>query len=350
MVELRQSLNDTDCPKSAFKVQVKVGGVNIIQHQHTTKDGGKKQPQDYFVVSEQEWIWGTQVDKDTARQFRVFGRKRERQVISDTTSETSTLADSSHDHEPSDQQQFNSFSSTSSTNRHPQPPHLGEESPHEMVIGTGGLIRQVIHPDKQPDSWTEDPDSTITLRFKIFNPTKPNHFRKITGLELGNPGGNWNDKPNPAKKFFGRQKPVVENPEEMRGDIRSPEEIGSDGEDDEEVETDDDDDDNVDSDLDSGVAMGRAEDLGEEEENDEQARGRFAALFSEAQNQRRERPKKEKRKKKKKGKKDEKPSGLYLMVVNEVRSVKTRGPEKRSRWRKILEAVRRVLSPGLMVA
>lgn len=77
-----------DSSKSAFKVQVKVGGVNIIQHQHqhtlNGKDGkdGKKIPplQDYFVVSEQQWIWGTQVGKDTARQFRVFGRRRERYV------------------------------------------------------------------------------------------------------------------------------------------------------------------------------------------------------------------------------------------------------------------------------
>ncbi|EAA33185.2 hypothetical protein GE21DRAFT_5510 [Neurospora crassa] len=62
-----------DCKESAFKVKVRVGGVNVLQH---TTFGRKSQ--DYFVVSEQKWIWGKQVGKDTARQFRVLRRGRER--------------------------------------------------------------------------------------------------------------------------------------------------------------------------------------------------------------------------------------------------------------------------------
>lgn len=62
-----------DSKESAFKVKVKVGGVNVLQH--TTQ--GKKS-QDYFVVSEQKWVWGKQIGKKTARQFRVFGREREK--------------------------------------------------------------------------------------------------------------------------------------------------------------------------------------------------------------------------------------------------------------------------------
>lgn len=64
-----------DCKESAFKVKVWVGGVNVLQH---TTHGRKIQ--DYFVVSEQKWVWGKQVGKDTARQFRVFRRGRERYV------------------------------------------------------------------------------------------------------------------------------------------------------------------------------------------------------------------------------------------------------------------------------
>ncbi|KAJ4362751.1 hypothetical protein N0V85_009344, partial [Neurospora sp. IMI 360204] len=60
------------CKESAFKVKVRIGGVNVLQH----ITHGKKS-QDYFVVSEQKWIWGKQVGKDTARQFRVFRRGRE---------------------------------------------------------------------------------------------------------------------------------------------------------------------------------------------------------------------------------------------------------------------------------
>ncbi|KAK3956627.1 hypothetical protein QBC32DRAFT_109269 [Pseudoneurospora amorphoporcata] len=59
--------------ESAFKVKVRIGGVNVLQH--TTTDG-KQQSQDYFVVSEQKWVWGKQVDETTARQFRVFGHSR----------------------------------------------------------------------------------------------------------------------------------------------------------------------------------------------------------------------------------------------------------------------------------
>lgn len=59
--------------ESAFKVKVRVGGVNVLQH---TTHGEKSQ--DYFVISEQKWVWGKQVSKDTARQFRVFRRGRER--------------------------------------------------------------------------------------------------------------------------------------------------------------------------------------------------------------------------------------------------------------------------------
>lgn len=73
-------MSGTTSSESAFKAKVSVGGVNVIQH--TTTDGKDTLPQDYFVVSEQEWIWGTQVGKDTARQFRVFGRHRERYVSS----------------------------------------------------------------------------------------------------------------------------------------------------------------------------------------------------------------------------------------------------------------------------
>ena len=65
-----------DSAESAFKVKVRVGGVNVLQH--TTH--GKKS-QDYFVVSEQKWVWGKQVDEKTARQFRVFGREKEKYVL-----------------------------------------------------------------------------------------------------------------------------------------------------------------------------------------------------------------------------------------------------------------------------
>lgn len=64
-----------DCKDSAFKVKVRVGGVNVLQH---TINGERSQ--DYFVVSEQKWVWGTQVGKDTARQFRVFRHGREKYV------------------------------------------------------------------------------------------------------------------------------------------------------------------------------------------------------------------------------------------------------------------------------
>lgn len=66
-----------DCKESAFKVKVWIGGVNVLQH---TMHG--KKSQDYFVVSEQKWVWGKQVGKDTARQFRVFSSGKEKYVAS----------------------------------------------------------------------------------------------------------------------------------------------------------------------------------------------------------------------------------------------------------------------------
>lgn len=217
-----------------------------------------------------------------------------------------------------------------------------------MVIGTGGLIHQVIARDKYPEALVDD---TKTIKFKIHNPAKPNHFRKKTGLQLGNLGGNWDDQPNPARKFFGRRTPVVEDPDGISGKIKSPQEIEIEvDEDEEDVEAD------VDSDLDSGVAMGRASDTGEEEDDEEvspeEEREQFAALFSEARNQPRElEPAKEKRKmkmKRKENKKDERqppPGVMQIMVVKRAGPVNAR-VRRSSRWRTFLEAMRRVLSPG----
>ncbi|KAA8632472.1 hypothetical protein SMACR_03056 [Sordaria macrospora] len=327
-----------DSSKSAFKVLVKVGGVNIIQHQHqhtlNGKDGkdGKKIPplQDYFVVSEQQWIWGTQVGKDTARQFRVFGRRRERlslrhqlhknnhvkeveiQITSrrpapdseaDKASESATLNGSEDD----EQQQSVSFAASNSNTTSEESP----SSPHEMVIGTGGLICQVIARDKHPEGLVDD---TKTIKFKIYNPNKPNHFRKKTGLWLGNPGGNWDDKPHPARRFFGRRGPVVEDAKGIRGDIKSPVEL--EGGEDRHRDVD------LDSDVDSGVSMGQTgddenEDVDEDVSPEEEERERFAALMGEARSQPREPPMLEKRKMKKKEiKKDEQqPPGVMQIIV-----------------------------------
>lgn len=215
-----------------------------------------------------------------------------------------------------------------------------------MVIGTGGLIRQVIAKDKHPEDWTDD---TITLKFKILNPQKPKHFQKVTGLRLGNPGGNWNEKPNPAKKFFRRRAPVVEDTEGMREDIRSPEEIEAD----EDVD--------MDSDLDSGVAMGRASEMEEEDEEvSPEERNRFAALMGEARSQPRELEttngnRKEKKKKNNEGKREKKdgerrPGVMHIMVLNQRAGPVNNAHGRRSTWRKFLEAMRRVLTPGQWVA
>lgn len=209
-----------------------------------------------------------------------------------------------------------------------------------MVIRTGGLICQVIARDKHPEGLVDD---TKTIKFKIYNPNKPNHFRKKTGLWLGNPGGNWDDKPHPARRFFGRRGPVVEDAKGIRGDIKSPVEL--EGGEDRHRDVD------LDSDVDSGVSMGQTgDDENEDVDEDvspEEERERFAALMGEARSQPREPPMLEKRKMKKKEiKKDEQqPPGVMQIIV-----LKRAGPvtarEKRSKWRTFLEAMRRVLTPG----
>lgn len=57
-----------------------------------------------------------------------------------------------------------------------------------MVVGTGGLIEQIVHPDKHPE-WIND--STVTLKFKIVS--DPRHLPlpkddRVEGLGLGTRG------------------------------------------------------------------------------------------------------------------------------------------------------------------
>lgn len=329
--------SDTLDMESAFKVKVWIGGVNVLQH--TTNDG-KRQIQDYFVFSEQRWIWGKQVDETTARQFRVFGHSKasyvriitltfpyhpslssnidvnlrlsaraqlkgdnivkevEIEIIpreqrprtpsslaryrqssrSPTAADSSTrrsrsespaatlvhtdteISISSHSMTPStgpttpqgstptlDENTVVSFSSTSSSGTassqgcschldrpekqdrpaglesiHSTPEPGASTNPHQMVIGTGGLIRQIVEKDQHPD-WIDKPDGSVTLKFKIFD---PEFFEEATDIPLGDPGGNYKDPvPNPPDKCFRSHRPIVQHPKRLRKDLLSPMEL-----------------------------------------------------------------------------------------------------------------------------
>ena len=92
---------------------------------------------------------------------------------------------------------------------------------HQMVVGTGGLIEQIVHPDKHPE-WIDC--NTVTLKFKIVD---PEYLEKEAGVKtLGFHGGNYQDMPNTPSDVFRAYAPVVPDPEELRPDIRSPMELG----------------------------------------------------------------------------------------------------------------------------
>ncbi|KAK3487490.1 uncharacterized protein B0T23DRAFT_398204 [Neurospora hispaniola] len=442
-----------DCNESAFKVKIRVGGVNVLQH---TTHGRKSQ--DYFVVSEQKWVWGKQVGKDTARQFRVFRRERERLSLryqlrnNNIKKEVEIEITSRHLDEPfgpcsylpppptayihvgrphrmwlprynrlrsplidmsgppssadptdvviplssnvsssSSQPQLISEELTSDEPGHcsPSPPptppspvgdalvlrppspveSLGSEPsstvsgtpvyghtlvtvaapqsagdqesiysdreedmlPHQMVVGTGGLIEQIVCPDKHPKRID---DETVILKFKIVDDPRhlPKHLQNLEepketavgGMRIRGtgPGGNYSEVPNPPTRTFRALAPVVTDPDGLRQDIRSPMEMEL---------SDDGNGESPESPVDSAEgSMGEREQGSQETDDggeDGDARG-FQVLWGEAENQPRGlmndiRMKKKRREQRKRG-------GVGIMAEKreELKS------ERSSRWRR----------------
>ncbi|KAK3502431.1 hypothetical protein B0T13DRAFT_169641 [Neurospora crassa] len=456
-----------DCNESAFKVKVRVGGVNVLQH--TTQ--GKKS-QNYFVVCEQKWIWGKQVGKDTARQFRVFRHERERlslryqlrnnnirkEVEIEITSRRldrpvrlcsylpppptgMTLDGSGNLHvgglhyltcridgrrptprihlsgppsptDPTDvvnHSHRNDRSSSSlgesrfcsdelsycSPSPPPTPPppvgdalvlrppspveslgskpsstvsgtpvhgqtlvtvaasqsagdqesiHSDPEEdmlPHQMVVGTGGLIEQILCPDKHPE-WIDD--ETVTLKFKIVDDPRhlPKHLQNLEepdkiavggmGIRGTGPGGNYREMPNPPTGTFQALALVVTDPDGLRPDIRSPMEMEL---------SDDGNGESPELPIDSGEgSMGeREQDRGKTDDGGEEGDERgFPVLWGEAKNQPRG-PRNNRRMKKKR--REQWKRGGVGTITEKREEPKS---ERSSRWRRCVDALRRVLT------
>ncbi|KAM5374712.1 hypothetical protein ACJZ2D_006356 [Fusarium nematophilum] len=91
-------------------------------------------------------------------------------------------------------------------------PQLDEDMDHEMVIGTGGLIRQRATKDTMPERWDED--CSWVLRFHIIN---AEDFERVTGLSLNVP-----PREISPLDFYGLPRPpLVDNPEGLDGRILS---------------------------------------------------------------------------------------------------------------------------------
>ncbi|KAK1780210.1 hypothetical protein QBC45DRAFT_391699 [Copromyces sp. CBS 386.78] len=195
---------------------------------------------------------------------------------------------------------------------------------HQMVVGAGGLIEQIVHPDQHPD-WIDD--CTVTLKFKIVD---PKYLQTEGGVKtLGTPGGNYREVPNPPDGTFRGHAPVVTDPEELRRDIRSPMELET-----------------MDAGtkflnmngerglpVDSGLGL-----VGDQENGDEEEDARkFQMLNKEAKSQPRGfmndlRTKKESREQRKQG-------GARIQMV-------MKQEERKSKWRKLVDAMRRILTLG----
>ncbi|KAJ4385070.1 hypothetical protein N0V85_008280, partial [Neurospora sp. IMI 360204] len=209
--------------------------------------------------------------------------------------------------------------------------------PHQMIVGTGGLVEQIVHPNKHPE-WIDD--CTVTLKFKIVD---PDYLKKEAGVKkVGILGGNYREVPNPPNGTFRGHAPVVTNPEGLRQDIRSPMEMeimdagtrnldgnrerGPPGQESSSLP------------VDSGVGLVGDQ---EEEEEEEEDVGDFQRLKKEAKSQPRGlmndlRMKKESRKQRKQG-------GVKIQMVMKPEEPKG---ERKSRWRTFVDAMRRVLTLG----
>lgn len=233
----------------------------------------------------------------------------------------------------------------------PKPPsdqesiHSGPEEdmlPHQMVVGAGGLIEQIVHPDKHPN-WIDD--CTVTLKFKIVDPGYLETEARVK--KLGTTGGNFGEVPNPLEATFRKHAPVVADPDGLRRNIRSPMELeimevagtmnvngnrenslpgpGSS---------------KLPADSGVGLAGERTEGNGGEEENAQD----FDSLTKEARNQPRGlindlRMKKKSRNQRKHG-------GVRIQMVMKQGKHEPKVAERKSRWRTFIDALRRVLTLG----
>lgn len=210
---------------------------------------------------------------------------------------------------------------------HSTPESGAAENPHQMVVGTGGLVCQIVERDQHPDF--TDTGESITLKFKIFD---PEYFEEATDIPLGNPGGNYEEKlPNPPHRCFKPVPPIVQDPERLRKDLLSPMEL---------------------------------EGLGTAEENDLQA---FLRLQAEALNQPRkdqppwrtaglmmEKPeeKQECNKSNNSSSTEHRPRGVPRSTptgrctTGFTREKSSTKKGWKSKWRKFIRAMRRLLSPG----
>ncbi|EGZ72943.1 hypothetical protein NEUTE2DRAFT_106919 [Neurospora tetrasperma FGSC 2509] len=213
--------------------------------------------------------------------------------------------------------------------------------PHQMVVGAGGLIEQLVYLDRHP-KWIDD--DTVTLKFKIVGDPQhlPKHLQNLEepaetavgGIRIRGtgPGGNYREVPNPPRRTFRALAPVVTDPDGLRRDIRSPMEMDL---------SDDENGESPESPIDSGEgSMGERDEGGREtddggEEGD--ARG-FRELVEEAQTQ--PRGFKNKIRMKKKMREQRKRGGVRIMAEKREEPKS----ERSSRWRRFVDALRRVLT------
>ncbi|KAK3399915.1 hypothetical protein B0T20DRAFT_350909 [Sordaria brevicollis] len=206
---------------------------------------------------------------------------------------------------------------------------------HQMVVGTGGLIEQIVHADKHPE-WIDD--CTVTIKFKIVD---PEYLETEAGVKnLGTTGGNFGEAPNPPERLFRKHAPVVEDPDGLRRDIRSPMEMETEMSAfgvEEPLKT------KLPADSGVGLTGERAEGDGEEEGEVTQD---FQSLTKEADNQPRGvfndfRMRKERRKQEKLG-------GVRIQMIRKQKEKhrEPKGQERKSRWRTFVDALRRVLTLG----
>lgn len=213
--------------------------------------------------------------------------------------------------------------------------------PHQMVVGTGGLIEQIVCPDKHPE-WIDD--KTVTLKFKIVdNPRHlPKHLQNLEepekiavgGMRVREtgPGGNYREVPNLPAGTFQALAPIVTDPDGLRRDIRSPMEMELSDDGNREL---------PESPVDSGEGSVREpeEDRGETDDGGEEgdARG-FRKLVEEAQTQPRGFKNKIRMKKKMREQRKRGGAGIMAEKREEPKS------ERSSRWRRFVDALRRVLT------